>query len=56
MQTLAVSDVVNVQIVMSPKAAATRNFGALLVLGSSPVIDVSEGLRPYAPGGVVGPG
>ncbi|KAA8563207.1 hypothetical protein FX985_03275 [Pseudomonas extremaustralis] len=54
MQTLAVSDVVNVQIVMSPKAAATRNFGALLVLGSSPVIDVSEGLRPYAPGGVVG--
>lgn len=54
MQTLAVSDVVNVQIVMSPKAAATRNFGALLVLGSSPVIDVSEGLRPYAPGGVEG--
>lgn len=52
MQTLAISDVVNVQIVMSPKAAATRNFGALLVLGSSPVIDVSEGLRPYAPGGV----
>jgi hypothetical protein len=52
MQTLAISDVVNVKIVMSPKAAATRNFGALLVLGSSPVIDVSEGLRPYAPGGV----
>lgn len=54
MQTLAISDVVNVQIVMSPKAAATRNFGALLVLGSSPVINVSEGLRPYAPGGVEG--
>jgi hypothetical protein len=52
MQTLAISDVVNVQIVMSPKAAAVRDFGALLVLGSSPVIDVSEGLRPYAPGGV----
>jgi len=52
MQTLAISDVINVQIVMSPKAAAVRDFGALLVLGSSPVIDVSEGLRPYAPGGV----
>ena len=48
MQTLAVSDVVNVQIVMSPKAAATRDFGALLVLGSSPVIDVAERIRPYS--------
>lgn len=48
MQTLAISDVVNVQIVMSPKAAAVRDFGALLVLGSSPVIDVSEGLRQYS--------
>ncbi|MGY2438559.1 DUF3383 domain-containing protein [Pseudomonas sp. SDO52101_S400] len=48
MQTLAISDVVNVQIVMSPKAAAVRDFGALLVLGSSPIIDVSEGLRQYS--------
>ena len=48
MQTLAVSDVVNVQIVMSPKAAATRDFGALLVLGSSPVIDLAERIRPYS--------
>lgn len=48
MQTLAISDVVNVQIVMSPKAAATRNFGALLVLGSSPVIDVTERIRQYS--------
>jgi len=48
MQTLAVSDVVNVQIVMSPKAAATRDFGALLVLGSSPVIDVTERIRQYS--------
>ncbi|QLL11703.1 DUF3383 domain-containing protein [Pseudomonas chlororaphis] len=48
MQTLAISDVVNVQIVMSPKAAAVRDFGALLVLGSSPVIDVNEGLRQYS--------
>lgn len=48
MQTLAISDVVNVQIVMSPKAAVTRNFGALLILGSSPVIDVSERIRQYS--------
>lgn len=48
MQTLSVSDVVNVQIVMSPKAAGTRNFGALLVLGSSPIIDTHERLRQYS--------
>ncbi|GAA5786138.1 DUF3383 domain-containing protein [Chitiniphilus shinanonensis] len=47
-QGLAVSNVVNVQIVMSPRAAATRNFGALLVLGSSPVIDTTERLRQYS--------
>lgn len=47
MQTLAISGVVNVQIVMSPKAAATRNFGALLVLGSSPVVDIAERIREY---------
>jgi len=48
MQTLAISDVVSVQIVMSPTAAATRNFGALLVLGSSPVIDIAERIRQYS--------
>ncbi len=48
MQTLAVSDVVSVQVVMSPKAAATRDFGALLILGSSPVIDVNERIRQYS--------
>ncbi|MWK54683.1 DUF3383 family protein [Pseudomonas otitidis] len=48
MQTLAVSDVVKVQIVLSPKAAATRDFGALLILGSSPVIDVTERIRQYS--------
>ena len=46
-QGLSVSDVVNVQIVMSPIAAALRNFGALLVLGSSAVIDTSERVRQY---------
>lgn len=48
MQTLAVSDVVSVQVVMSPKAAANRDFGSLLILGSSPVVDVSERLRKYS--------
>ncbi|SDI54191.1 DUF3383 domain-containing protein [Pseudomonas panipatensis] len=48
MPTLAVSDVVNVQIVMSPTAAATRDFGALLILGSSSVIDTNERIRKYS--------
>ncbi|MDH0638196.1 DUF3383 domain-containing protein [Pseudomonas sp. GD03860] len=48
MPTLAVSDVVNVQIVMSPKAAATRDFGALLILGASNVIDTNERIRRYS--------
>lgn len=48
MPTLAVSDVVNVQIVMSPKAAATRDFGALLILGASNVIDTNERIRKYS--------
>lgn len=45
---LSVSDVVNVQIVMSPKAAQTRNFGSLLILGDSNVIDTTERLRSYS--------
>lgn len=48
MPTLAVSGVVNVQIVMSPKAAATRDFGALLILGASNVIDTNERIRRYS--------
>jgi hypothetical protein len=46
-QGLSVSDVVNVSIVMTPTAAAVRNFGALLVLGSSSVIDTNERIRSY---------
>jgi len=46
--SLSVSDVVNVSVVMSPIAAATRNFGSLLILGSSPVIDTAERLRLYS--------
>lgn len=45
---LSVNDVVNVQIVMTPLAAATRNFGALLVLGASAIIDVNERMRQYS--------
>ena len=48
MPGLNVSDVVNVQIVMSPLAVPLRNFGALCIAGPSPTIDVSERLRQYA--------
>lgn len=44
---LNVSRVVNVQVVMAPKAAQTRNFGSLLILGDSSVIDTTERLREY---------
>lgn len=46
--SLAVSDVVNVSVVMSPVAAATRNFGSLLILGSSAVVDTTERMRQYS--------
>lgn len=46
--SLSVSDVVNVSVVLSPIAAATRNFGSLLILGSSAVIDTTERLRQYS--------
>lgn len=45
---LNVSEVVNVDVVMSPIAAATRNFGALLVLGDSSIIDTAERIRQYS--------
>ena len=45
---LPISDVSNVQIIMSPLAAAVRNFGAMMIIGSSDVIDTSERLRYYA--------
>jgi hypothetical protein len=45
---LNVSDFVNVSVVISPKAAQYRNFGAGLILGStSGVIDTSERIRLY---------
>ncbi|MBU9819921.1 DUF3383 domain-containing protein [Rahnella sp. BCC 1045] len=47
-QGLPVSNVVNVDVIMSPTAATGRNFGSLLILGSSTVIPVSERIRLYA--------
>lgn len=47
-QGLAVSDVVNVTVTISPTAAATRNFGAGLIIGATDVIDVGERIRSYA--------
>jgi hypothetical protein len=45
---LSVSDIVNVSVVLTPKAAQLRNFGSLLVLGDSGVVDSSERLRKYS--------
>ncbi|KPH79323.1 DUF3383 domain-containing protein [Bosea vaviloviae] len=47
-QGLPVSDVVNVDVVISPVAAPTRNFGAGLLIGATDVIDVGERLRLYS--------
>lgn len=44
---LPVSGIVNVTVNLSPLAAPTRNFGAGLIVGVSPVIDVSERIRAY---------
>ena len=45
---LAVSDVVNVQVTMSPIAATLRNFGSMLIVGASTVIDTVERIRKYS--------
>jgi len=47
-QGLPLSNVVNVDVIMSPTAAAGRNFGSLLILGPSTVIPVSERIRLYS--------
>ena len=48
MAGLSVSNVVSVDINMSPLAIPQRNFGALLIAGSSNVIDAVERVREYA--------
>ncbi|MBJ8916683.1 DUF3383 domain-containing protein [Citrobacter koseri] len=47
-QGLPVSNVVNVDVIIGPRAATGRNFGSLLILGSSTVIPVAERLRLYS--------
>lgn len=47
MAGLSVSDVVSVIVQMSPVASPLRNFGSLLILGDSSVIDTTERLRQY---------
>jgi hypothetical protein len=44
---LPVSDIVNVQVVLTPIAAQERNFGSLLILGDSDVVDSVERLRLF---------
>ena len=40
---LPLSDIVNVQVTLDPTTAATRNFGALLILGDSGKIPDANG-------------
>jgi hypothetical protein len=47
MTGLPVSNIVNVTVELSPRAAQERNFGSLLILGDSNVIDTTERSRPY---------
>lgn len=47
-QGLAVSDVVRVDVTLSPTAAPNRNFGAGMLVGTTDVIDVGERIRSYA--------
>lgn len=48
MTGLPLSNVVNVTVELSPLAAQERNFGSLLILGDSIVIDTQERSRQYA--------
>jgi len=47
MTTLSIDRIVRVSINLQPLAAARRNFGVLLIAGSSPVIDQVERIRSY---------
>ena len=46
-QGLPLQEVVNVQVNLSPMAAQMRNFGAMMGVGPSDVIDVNERIREY---------
>lgn len=45
---LSASDIVNVSVNLAPTAAPTENFGSLLQVGSSPVINTKERMREYS--------
>lgn len=47
-QGLPVSNIVNVTVSMAARAAQSRNYGALLVVGSSDVISATERMRVYS--------
>ena len=47
-QGLPVSNIVSVTVNMALRAAQSRNFGALLVVGGSDVIDGSQRMRSYS--------
>lgn len=47
MPGLSVSRIANVTVTLSAKAAQGRNFGSMLILGTSTVIPISERLRVY---------
>ena len=45
---LDISDIVPVSVIVSPLAAPYSNFGTMMVMGSSDVIDVTQRYRQYA--------
>lgn len=47
-QGLPVSNIVNVTVSMAARAAQSRNYGALLVIGASEIIDAHERMRVYS--------
>lgn len=53
-QGLAVSEVVNVTLSLQAIAAGARNFGNLLIVGQSNVIDTQERIRTYSDIAAVG--
>lgn len=47
MQSLPISRLIAVSVVLTPSAASAQNLSTLLVLGSSPIIDATERYRDY---------
>lgn len=47
-QGLSPSDIVSVGVILSPTAVVGRDFGTLLIVGNSQVIDTTERMREYA--------